>query len=136
MESRFNILDLLHEQGVTVLVALRDLEITSQRFNRVMLLTRRLWKMMVVGAAIAAASAVVRLYASYYLKIASGAAIVITCTGILVVVWAATTISSRLRGVAAKKNGFRQADVLLFPGINRKVIKSKQILNNDLLSCW
>lgn len=41
-DELFGIMDLLHEQGVTVLIALHDLEIASQRFDRVMLLNRRL----------------------------------------------------------------------------------------------
>ncbi len=44
------------------------------------LLTRRLLPMMILAAALAAASGVVGLYASYYLGIASGAAIVLTAT--------------------------------------------------------
>lgn len=44
------------------------------------LLTRRLLPMMAVAAALAALSGVVGLYASYYLGIASGAAIVLTAT--------------------------------------------------------
>ncbi|MHB0923886.1 MAG: metal ABC transporter permease [Bellilinea sp.] len=64
------------------------------------LLTRRLWKMMVLGAVIASASAVVGLYLSYYMNIASGAAIVLTCTAVFIVVWAATGINRRLRRFA------------------------------------
>ena len=44
------------------------------------LLTRRLPAMMVVSAALAAVSGVIGLYVSYYLGIASGAAIVLTAT--------------------------------------------------------
>ncbi len=44
------------------------------------LLTRRLLPMMMLAAALAAVSGVVGLYASYYLGIASGAAIVLTAT--------------------------------------------------------
>ncbi|MBV6396015.1 MAG: Manganese transport system membrane protein MntB [Anaerolineales bacterium] len=51
------------------------------------LLTRRLWKMMVVAAIIGAASSVTGLYFSYYLNIASGAAIVLTATAIFIVVF-------------------------------------------------
>ena len=46
------------------------------------LLTRRLWKMMVLAAVIGASSSVVGLYFSYYLNIASGAAIVLTATAV------------------------------------------------------
>ncbi len=44
------------------------------------LLTRRLWPMMLVSALIGALSSIVGLYLSYYLNIASGAAIVLTAT--------------------------------------------------------
>jgi manganese/iron transport system permease protein len=44
------------------------------------LLTRRLWHMMVSGAAIGAASSVAGLYLSFYVNIASGAAVVLVCT--------------------------------------------------------
>jgi ABC-type Mn2+/Zn2+ transport system permease subunit len=49
------------------------------------LLTRRLPFMMVAGACIGALSAVSGLYISYYVNIASGAAIVLVCTAIFVV---------------------------------------------------
>src|SRR5574340_1150168 len=65
------------------------------------LLTRRLWKMMMLAAAIAAVSAVSGLYLSYYLNIASGAAIVLTCTAIFLIVWTGTGLSRRMRKVAA-----------------------------------
>jgi len=64
------------------------------------LLTRRLWKMMVLAAVIAAVSAVVGLYLSYYLNIASGAAIVLTCTAVFMAVWLATSLKRRVRAVA------------------------------------
>jgi ABC-type Mn2+/Zn2+ transport system permease subunit len=44
------------------------------------LLTRRLWHMMLVGAAIGALSSVAGLYISFYVNIASGAAVVLVCT--------------------------------------------------------
>jgi ABC-type Mn2+/Zn2+ transport system permease subunit len=44
------------------------------------LLTRRLWHMMIVGAAIGAVSSVAGLYLSFYVNIASGAAVVLVCT--------------------------------------------------------
>ena len=50
------------------------------------LLTRRLPTMMAVAALIGALSGVVGLYLSYYISIASGAAIVLVCTGIFLVV--------------------------------------------------
>jgi ABC-type Mn2+/Zn2+ transport system permease subunit len=51
------------------------------------LLTRRLHGMMVLAALIAAFSGVAGLYLSYYVSIASGAAIVLVCTAIFLLVW-------------------------------------------------
>jgi manganese/iron transport system permease protein len=51
------------------------------------LLTKRLPVMMVLGSSIAAISGVVGLYLSYYLSIASGSAIVLTCTAAFGLVW-------------------------------------------------
>jgi ABC-type Mn2+/Zn2+ transport system permease subunit len=48
------------------------------------LLTRRLWHMMIVGAAIGAASSVSGLYLSFYINIASGAAVVLVCTALFI----------------------------------------------------
>jgi len=44
------------------------------------LLTRRLWQMMIIGAAIGAVSAVAGLYLSFYVNVASGAAVVLVAT--------------------------------------------------------
>ncbi len=44
------------------------------------LLTRRLWHMMIVGAAIGAVSSVIGLYLSFYVNVASGAAMVLVST--------------------------------------------------------
>lgn len=52
------------------------------------LLTKRLKRMMGIAASIAAFSGVAGLYASYYLSIASGAAIVLVCTLVFMVVYA------------------------------------------------
>jgi manganese/iron transport system permease protein len=51
------------------------------------LLTRRLPVMMVLSALIGAGSGVVGLYLSYYINMASGAAIVLTCTALFVLVF-------------------------------------------------
>jgi len=51
------------------------------------LLTRRLWKMMVIAAIIGAASSVIGLYFSYYFNVASGAAIVLTATAVFIFVF-------------------------------------------------
>ena len=48
------------------------------------LLTRRLWRMMIIGAAIGAVSAVAGLYLSFYINVASGAAVVLVATGFFV----------------------------------------------------
>lgn len=64
------------------------------------LLTRRLHWMMLIAAAIAAASGAAGLYLSYYLGVASGAAIVLTCTAVFLVTWAIT----HLRGAGAARN--------------------------------
>ena len=48
------------------------------------LLTRRLWHMMIVGAAVGAVSSVAGLYLSFYVNVASGAAVVLVCTGFFV----------------------------------------------------
>jgi ABC-type Mn2+/Zn2+ transport system permease subunit len=48
------------------------------------LLTRRLWHMMIVGAVIGAASSVIGLYLSFYINIASGAAVVLVCTAFFI----------------------------------------------------
>ncbi len=59
------------------------------------LLTRRMLPMMMLAAVIAAASGVVGLYLSYYTGVASGAAIVLTCTAGFGVVWGIQTVRRR-----------------------------------------
>ncbi len=54
------------------------------------LLTRRLSTMMVLASMFAALSGVIGLYLSYYLNLASGAAIVLTCTAFFVLAWSIT----------------------------------------------
>ncbi len=58
------------------------------------LLTKSLPRMMVLSAIIAAGSGVVGLYFSYYLNVASGAAIVLVCTAVFLLVWAAQRLSA------------------------------------------
>ena len=66
------------------------------------LLTKRLANMMLVAALIASFSGVVGLYLSYYLGIASGAAIVLTCTAVFIIVWAGQGfLARRPRAVTA-----------------------------------
>ena len=55
------------------------------------LLTKRLPVMMAIAATIASISGVIGLYLSYYLSIASGSAIVLTCTAIFGIVWGIQT---------------------------------------------
>jgi len=50
------------------------------------LLTRRLWPMMMVAGAIGAFSGAVGLYLSYYAGVASGAAVVLVCTALFLLV--------------------------------------------------
>ena len=60
------------------------------------LLTKRLSVMMALAALIASLSGVIGLYLSYYLSIASGAAIVLVCTAIFGLVWGGTTLFRRV----------------------------------------
>ena len=59
------------------------------------LMTNRLPVMMILSALIASVSGVLGLYASYYIGIASGAAIVLVCTLIFILVWGLQTIRQR-----------------------------------------
>jgi manganese/iron transport system permease protein len=59
------------------------------------LLTKRLPIMMALAATIASVSGVIGLYFSYYLSIASGSAIVLTCTAIFGLVWGVQTLRQR-----------------------------------------
>lgn len=68
------------------------------------LLTRRLATMMVVAAAIGAAAAVVGLYVSYYLDVASGAAVVLTATAVFLVAY----VIAPGRGLLARRVGRRR----------------------------
>jgi ABC-type Mn2+/Zn2+ transport system permease subunit len=61
------------------------------------LLTDRFSRMMVIAAAVSMVASVVGLFLSYYLQAASGAAIVLTCTGIFVFTWVAQTVRQRLQ---------------------------------------
>jgi manganese/iron transport system permease protein len=60
------------------------------------LLTKRLPVMMALSAAIASTSGVFGLYISYYLGIASGSAIVLTCTAAFGLVWGIQSLRNRL----------------------------------------
>jgi ABC-type Mn2+/Zn2+ transport system permease subunit len=60
------------------------------------LLTRRLPVMMLLAALIASLSGVIGLYISYYASVASGAAIVLTCTFFFALAWMVRTVQRAL----------------------------------------
>lgn len=62
------------------------------------LLTRRLPVMMTLAAAIAASSGVIGLYLSYYFNIASGAAVVLTCSAFFILTWMYKSVKQRMVG--------------------------------------
>lgn len=64
------------------------------------LLTERLFRMMLLGIALAVLASVVGLYISYYLNVASGAAIVLVSTCLFFVVLASRHLTSRGRASA------------------------------------
>lgn len=61
------------------------------------LLTRRLPHMMALAAGLAAFSGVVGLYLSYYLSVASGAAIVLTATALFGLAWGGRELARRVK---------------------------------------
>ena len=81
------------------------------------LLTRRLSTMMLVSAALGALSSVVGLYLSYYLDVASGAAVVLTATTFFIAVY----LFAPRRGLAwrclARRRGGRAAEATNAGGI-------------------
>ncbi len=60
-----------------------------------LLMTNRLPRMMVLASTIAGFSGLVGLFLSYYLSIASGAAIVLTCTMIFAITWGVQALRRR-----------------------------------------
>ena len=60
------------------------------------LLTRRLPYMMLLGAVFASLSGVIGLYISFYASVASGAAIVLTCTAFFILAWLYRTLRTSL----------------------------------------
>ena len=60
------------------------------------LLTKRLPYMMLLGAVFASLSGVIGLYISFYASIASGAAIVLTCTAFFILAWLFRTLQTSL----------------------------------------
>jgi ABC-type Mn2+/Zn2+ transport system permease subunit len=69
------------------------------------LLTRRLAAMMVVSAIIGAAASVAGLYISYYLDVASGAAVVLAATAVFLVAY----VAAPRRGLIARRAARRPA---------------------------
>ncbi len=65
------------------------------------LLTRRLPRMMALSAALGAASSVIGLYASYYLNVVSGAAVVLTATAFFLLAF----LFAPERGVVWRRSG-------------------------------
>jgi len=82
----------LQTVGVTLMVAMLITPAAAAS-----LLTRRLSRMMLIAAAVAVFSGITGLYLSYYLNIASGSAIVLTCTLVFAVVWLVRTILQQRR---------------------------------------
>jgi len=79
--------------AITVVVALQTVGIALMVAMLVtpaagaFLLTKRLPRMMAIAALIASLSGVLGLYLSFYFGIASGAAIVLCCTAIFILIW-------------------------------------------------
>ncbi|HZL63919.1 MAG TPA: zinc ABC transporter permease AztB [Thermoleophilia bacterium] len=69
------------------------------------LLTRRLSRMMALSAVIGGASSVAGLYFSYYLNVASGAAVVLTATVVFMVAF----VAAPQRGLLARRAAARRA---------------------------
>jgi manganese/iron transport system permease protein len=61
------------------------------------LLTKRLPRMMLIAALVAAGSGLVGMYASYYAAVSSGAAIVLTCTACFGVAWGVSALRATRR---------------------------------------
>jgi manganese/iron transport system permease protein len=73
------------------------------------LLTRNLPVMMALAAAIASLSGVIGLYLSFYLNIASGAAIVLTCTAFFAIIWLLQTLWGRFARLTRRASAARSA---------------------------
>jgi len=87
--------------AVTIVVSLQTVGIAlmvamlATPASTAFMLTRRLHVMMMLAAGIALVSSLVGLYLSYYLGIASGAAIVLTSTVIFLLVWGVRALRLR-----------------------------------------
>lgn len=82
----------LQTVGVALMVAMLVTPATTA-----FLLTRRLPMMMSLAALIGSGSGVLGLYLSYHLNLASGAAIVLTCTGVFLLVWLGRTLKNAIQ---------------------------------------
>jgi manganese/iron transport system permease protein len=91
----------LQTVGVALMVAMLVTPATTAY-----LITRRLPVMMALAAALASFSGVIGLYISYYIGVASGAAIVLTSTAIFILVWAGRTFRTR-RNTAIRKTSLK-----------------------------
>lgn len=89
----------LQTVGVTLMVAMLITPAATAS-----LLTRKLTRMMLIAALIAVFSGITGLYLSYYLNLASGSAIVLTCTAVFAVVWGITTLARGRRSARATAN--------------------------------
>ena len=89
----------LQTVGVTLMVAMLITPAATAS-----LLTRKLSRMMLIAALIAVFSGITGLYLSYYLNLASGSAIVLTCTAVFAVVWGITTLARGRRSARATTN--------------------------------
>jgi ABC-type Mn2+/Zn2+ transport system permease subunit len=78
--------------GVTLMVAMLITPAATAS-----LLSRRLPVLMVLAAIIGALSGLIGLYLSFYVNVASGSAIVLTCTAIFALVWLGRTLRSARR---------------------------------------
>ena len=59
------------------------------------LITKRLQSMMIIGVTVASVSGIIGLYLSYYLNIASGASIVLTCTATFGLIWGVQSVRGK-----------------------------------------
>ncbi|MBP9675159.1 MAG: metal ABC transporter permease, partial [Anaerolineaceae bacterium] len=82
----------LQTVGVTLMVAMLITPAAAAS-----LLTRKLTRMMLYSALIAVFSGITGLYLSYYLNLASGSAIVLTCTAVFALIWGVTNLVNRQR---------------------------------------
>jgi len=80
----------LQTVGVTLMVAMLITPAATAS-----MLTRRLPRMMAIAMVIAVFSGISGLYLSYYLNLASGAAIVLICTAIFALTWGITSVLRR-----------------------------------------